>query len=150
VNYGARQGTLRDPFGHRWFVATALEPDDVPIEDAPGRRFGDIAYVTLEVPSGARARAFYEHVFGWTCDVGHVPDSFHVASITPPSGIHGGQAEPYFEIYFRVDDVEAAADRVRAAGGEVLSIGGSEAGGNAECVDDQGLRFVLFRPRSGY
>ena len=36
-NYGARQGTIRDPFGHRWFICTALQADDVPIEDAPGR-----------------------------------------------------------------------------------------------------------------
>jgi uncharacterized glyoxalase superfamily protein PhnB len=150
VNYGARQGTIRDPFGHRWFVATAVESDDVPVEDAPGRRFGDLAYLTLEVPSGVQARSFYEQVFGWTCEVGHVPDSFHISSITPPSGIHGGQDRAEFKIYFRVDDVEAAAARVRAAGGQVLSTGGSEAGGNAECVDDQGLRFVLFRPRPGY
>jgi uncharacterized glyoxalase superfamily protein PhnB len=150
VNYGARQGTVRDPFGHRWFIATALEPDDVPVEDAPGRRLGDIGYVTLEMPSGARARAFYEQVFGWTCEVGHVPDSFHVSSITPPSGIHGGQETPEFRVYFRVDDVTAVAERVRAAGGKVLSVGDYESGGNAECVDDQGLRFDLIRPRPGY
>lgn len=150
VSYGARQGTLRDPFGHRWFVATALEPDDEPVEDTPGRRVGDVAYLTLDVPNGTRARSFYEQVFGWTCEVGHVPDSFHISSITPPSGIHGGQETPQFRVYFRVDDIDAVAARVRAAGGEVLSLGGSEAGGNAECVDDQGLRFDLIRPRAGY
>jgi uncharacterized glyoxalase superfamily protein PhnB len=149
-NYGARQGTIRDPFGHRWFVATALAPDDVPVEDAPGRRLGDVGYVTLEVPSGARARTFYEQVFGWRADPSHEPDSFHVSSITPPSGIHGGQDTPGFRIYFRVDDITAVADRVRAAGGQVLSLADYESGGNAECVDDQGLRFDLFRPRAGY
>jgi uncharacterized glyoxalase superfamily protein PhnB len=150
VNYGARQGTIRDPFGHRWFVATALEPDDVPVEDAPGRRLGDVGYVTLEVPSGARARAFYEQVFGWTFRAGHEPDSFHISSITPPAGVHGGPATPAFRMYYRVDDIEAAAARVRAAGGAVLSLTDYESGGNAECVDDQGLRFDLFRPRAGY
>ncbi len=40
--------------------------------------------------------------------------------------------------------------RVRELGGEVLSIGDYESGGNAECVDDQGLRFDLFRPKPGY
>jgi uncharacterized glyoxalase superfamily protein PhnB len=142
VSYGARQGTLRDPFGHRWFV--------VPVEDAPGRRLGDIGYVTLEVPSGARARTFYEQVFGWTFETGHVPDSFHISSITPPSGVHGGAAAPEFKVYFRVDDIAAVTDRVRAAGGQVLSTGDDESGGNAECADDQGLRFDLVRPRPGY
>jgi uncharacterized glyoxalase superfamily protein PhnB len=150
VNYGARQGTLRDPFGHRWLVATAVETDDVPIEDAPGRRLGDIGYLTLAVPSGTRARAFYEQVFGWRVEAGHDADSFHVASITPPSGIHGGEDTPEFRIYFRVDDIEATAQRVRAAGGEVLSIDQYESGGSAQCRDDQGLRFELFRPRPGY
>ena len=56
VQYGARSGVIRDPFGHRWFVATAIEPDDVPVEDVPGRRFGDVGYMTLEVPDGDRAR----------------------------------------------------------------------------------------------
>jgi predicted enzyme related to lactoylglutathione lyase len=73
-----------------------------------------------------------------------------VASITPPSGIHGGQSAAEVRIYFRVDDIEAAAARVRALGGEVLSIDEYESGGNAECRDDQGLRFDLFRPRAGY
>jgi predicted enzyme related to lactoylglutathione lyase len=49
-----------------------------------------------------------------------------------------------------VGDIEAAADRVRELGGEVLAITQYESGGNAECIDDQGLRFDLFRPRPGY
>jgi uncharacterized glyoxalase superfamily protein PhnB len=150
VAYGARRGTLRDPFGHRWFIATHLEADDTPVEDAPGRRFGDVGYVTLEVPDGDRARRFYETVFGWTTHASGAPGSFHVASITPPSGIHGGPATPEFRVYFRVDDIESAAQRVRDAGGEVISTASYESGGNAECRDDQGLRFELFRPRPGY
>lgn len=150
VDYGARRGTLRDPFGHRWFIATALAADDVPVEDVPGRRFGDVGYLTLEVPDGDRARAFYQRVFGWSTAVGSAPGSFHISSITPPSGIHGGPETPEFRVYFRVDDIETAAARVREAGGEVLSTTNYDAGGNAECRDDQGLRFDLFRPRAGY
>jgi uncharacterized glyoxalase superfamily protein PhnB len=149
-SYGARRGTMRDPFGHRWLVATALAADDVPVEDAPGRRFGDVGYLTLEVPDGNRARTFYERVFGWSTDASGEPGSFHISSITPPSGIHGGPETPEFKVYFRVDDIEAAAARVREAGGEVLSTANYDSGGNAECRDDQGLPFSLFRPRPGY
>ena len=46
--------------------------------------------------------------------------------------------------------VESTAQRVRELGGQVLSTASYESGGNAECVDDQGLRFDLFRPRPGY
>jgi uncharacterized glyoxalase superfamily protein PhnB/catechol 2,3-dioxygenase-like lactoylglutathione lyase family enzyme len=150
VRYGARSGALRDPFGHRWFIATAIEADDVPIEDTPGRRYGDIGYMTLEVPDGDRARAFYEKVFGWHALPSGAPGSFHIASITPPSGIHGRAGDPEFRLYFRVDDIEAAVARIREAGGEVLSTAIHDSGGNAECRDDQGLRFDLFRPRAGY
>jgi uncharacterized glyoxalase superfamily protein PhnB/predicted enzyme related to lactoylglutathione lyase len=150
VAHGARSGSLMDPFGHRWMIATALEPDDVPVQDVFGRRFGDIGYVTLEVADGERAARFYRELFGWQLDPSGPAGSFHISSITPPAGIHGRPGDPEFKIYFRVDDIEAVAARVRELGGEVLSTGSYESGGNAECVDDQGLRFDLFRPRPGY
>ena len=149
-NYDALQGTIRDPFGQRWFICTHLEADDVPVEDYPGRRFGDVGYMTLQVPDGERARRFYEALFGWTFVTGHEPGSFHISSITPPSGIHGGEAHADVRLFVRVDDIETAAARVRELGGEVLTVTDYDSGGNAECVDDQGLRFDLFRPRPGY
>ena len=147
-HYGARGGVLRDPFGHRWFVQTQIDIDDVPVEDAPGRRFGDIGYLTLRVPDAARAAQFYGALFGWTLHGG--PEGFHIASITPPAGIQGGVEDGEMRLYFRVDDIETAAQRVRDLGGEVLSVADYDSGGNAECRDDQGTRFDLFRPRAGY
>jgi uncharacterized glyoxalase superfamily protein PhnB len=147
-NYGSRGGTIRDPFGHRWFVQTHLEADDVPVEDTPGRRYGDLGYMVLQVPDAARARSFYGALFGWSLH--ESGEGFHIESITPPAGIQGGIDTPDVTIYFRVDDIEATAQRVRDLGGEVLSITNYDSGGNAVCRDDQGLRFELFRPRPGY
>jgi len=149
-NYGSRGGVIRDPFGHRWFVQTQIEIDDVPVEDAPGRRFGDVGYITMMVPDGNRARRFYGELFGWTLEDGHEPGAFHISSITPPAGIQGGVEDGEMRLYFRVDDIETAAQRVRDLGGEVLSVSDYDSGGNAECRDDQGMRFDLFRPRPGY
>ena len=149
-HYGARSGVVRDPFGHRWFISTALEPDDVPVEDVPGRRYGDVGYITMHVADGARARRFYEALFGWKTVPGYIAGAFHASSVTPPSGINPTGEEIGVRLYFRVDDIEAAAVRVRELGGQVLSVTDYESGGNAECVDDQGLRFDLFRPRPGY
>jgi uncharacterized glyoxalase superfamily protein PhnB len=150
VEHGARGGTIFDPFGHRWFIQTNIETEDLPIEDIAGRRYGDVGYMTLRVPDGDRARAFYGALLGWRTDAGHEPGSFHISSITPPSGIAGGTEDTSVRLYFRVDDIEAAAEKVRELGGQVLSVADYESGGNAECVDDQGLRFDLFRPRPGY
>jgi len=150
TQHGARMGVLRDPFGHRWFVGTALEADDIPVEDAPGRRFGDIGYMTLEAPDGDRARRFFGALFGWDTRPSGPAGSYHINSITPPAGIHGGADVPEVKLYFRVDDIQRVAARVRELGGEVLSINDYASGGNAECVDDQGIRFDLFRPRAGY
>ena len=72
-SYGARGGTIRDPFGHRWFVQTAIEADDVPVEDVPGRRYGDIGYLTLMFPTATAPRAFYGALFDWQLDAGTSP-----------------------------------------------------------------------------
>jgi uncharacterized glyoxalase superfamily protein PhnB len=149
-SYGARGGTIRDPFGHRWFVQTAIEPDDLPVEDVDGRRYGDVGYVTLVVGDGDKAARFFGALFDWQLEPGYQPGAFHIASITPPAGINSAPGDPEVRLYFRVDDIEAATIRVRDLGGQVLSVTDYESGGNAECVDDQGLRFDLFRPRPGY
>jgi uncharacterized glyoxalase superfamily protein PhnB len=150
--YGSLRATVRDPFGHRWNIATALEPDDVPVEDLPSRRLGDVGYITLGVPDGEQARRFYSDLFGWEVRPGSVEGGFHIDTVTPPTGIMstGDGSAPEVRLYFRVDDLEAVAARVRELGGEVLSMTDYASGGNAECVDDQGLRFDLFRPRPGY
>jgi len=149
-SYGARGGTIRDPFGHRWFVQTAIEADDVPVEDVAGRRYGDVGYLTLRSPDGDRTARFFGELFGWRLETGYQPGAFHIASITPPAGIDTQPGDPDVRLYFRVDDIESAAARVRELGGRVLSIGEYESGGNAECVDDQGQRFDLLRPKPGY
>jgi uncharacterized glyoxalase superfamily protein PhnB len=149
-SYGARGGTIRDPFGHRWFVQTAIEADDVPVEDVFGRRYGDVGYLTLLVPDGERAARFFAGLFDWQLEPGYQPGAFHISSITPPAGIDSRPGSPEVRLYFRVDDIEAAAARVRELGGDVLAVTDYDSGGNAECVDDQGLRFDLFRPKPGY
>jgi uncharacterized glyoxalase superfamily protein PhnB len=149
-SYGARGGTLRDPFGHRWFVQTAIEADDLPVEDISGRRYGDVGYITLQSPDGERTARFFGALFDWQLEPGYQPGAYHIASITPPAGIDTKPGGPEVRLYFRVDDIEAAADRVRELGGQVLSIDSSESGSGAECVDDQGRPFDLYRAKPGY
>lgn len=170
--YGSRSGTVRDPFGHQWQIdapgaaggsaaerAQGMADDGFhyetvdlgdrapmgPSQDAPG-----LGYFTVDVPDGARAAAFYRALLDWDARPGSQPDGFHVENIAPPGGISGGAAAPGVTIYLRVDNVAAAAARVRELGGTVLSETTYPSGGNASCLDDQGVPFQLWQPAPGY
>ena len=118
-------------------------------QNRPADRLGDMGYFTMDVPDPDAAATFFGQLFGWTVEQGNLDEGRHIASIAPPGGIHGGR-EPGYTLYFRVDDIPAAAQRVRDLGGEVLSVADYESGGNASCRDPQGLRFELWKPAPGY
>ncbi len=151
-SYGARQGTLIDPFGHRWMIATALGGRR---RARRGRPRPSLRRPRLPHVGGRRRRA-RRTVLLTVVRMGPRPE--RRAGLVPHLVDHsaGGhprprrRGDPEFKIYFRVDDIDAVAARVRELGGQVLSINSYDSGGNAECVDDQGLRFELFRPRAGY
>ena len=73
--YG-RTGVMVDPYGHRWMLQTPSHPP------ATGARPGDAAYLTLQVPDGARARDFYEAVLGWSTAPGRVADGWQARGQT--------------------------------------------------------------------
>src|SRR5690606_18833971 len=100
----------------------------------------------------ARAARFFSALFGWETHPGSMEGGYHIESITPPAGIAptGPGEDPGVRLYFRVDDIDTVAERVRELGGRVLAVHEYDSGGNAECLDDQGFRFDLFRPRPGY
>jgi uncharacterized glyoxalase superfamily protein PhnB len=133
--YG-RTGVVVDPYGHRWMLQT-------PAAAAAGPKPGDVAYLTLQVPDGARARDFYGAVLGWTAVPGRVPDGWQVEGTTPMIGIGGGTAEPGAVPMYAVDDIEVAVAAVRTAGGEAGEIERQSFGQSALCRDDQGLPFWL-------
>jgi uncharacterized glyoxalase superfamily protein PhnB len=134
--YG-RTGVIVDPYGHRWMLQTPAQAA------TPGPRPGDVAYLTLRVPDGARARDFYEAVLGWSAVPGRVPDGWQVEGTTPLVGIGGGATEPGVVPMYAVDDIEVAVAAVRTAGGEAGEIDRQPYGLTAECRDDQGLPFYL-------
>ena len=134
--YG-RTGVIVDPYGHRWMLQTPAQAA------TPGPRPGDVAYLTLRVPDGARARDFYEAVLGWSAVPGRVPDGWQVEGTTPMIGIGGGSDEPGVVPMYAVDDIEVAVAAVRTAGGEAGDIDQRPYGLTAECRDDQGLPFYL-------
>jgi predicted enzyme related to lactoylglutathione lyase len=137
--YG-RQAVCIDDQG---LAFTLQQKVPMPRPPATGTRRGDPAYVVFELPDGAKGRAFYEAVLGVRIEPGRMPDSWNLPDIAPMSGISGGAAHAAVVPMFRVDDIQAGVEQVRAAGGTASEPRHEGYGIRAECADDQGLRFYL-------
>ncbi len=115
---------------------------------------GEISFFELGVGDPGQARTFYGQLFGWSFDAGTTEGGgYAIRTPNVPGGVHGGDvgAGPY--LFFRVDDMKAALDRVVELGGSVeeLDLGGDDEtvarfGRFTFCRDDQGSPFGLHEP----
>jgi uncharacterized protein len=112
---------------------------------------GDVSFFELGVDDPERARAFYGALFAWQLEP--VGGGFSIDGSNIPGGIHGGDAGASPYLFFRVDDIEVAAARVRELGGSVEEVDGEgDADSTARfgrfklCRDDQGSAFGLHQP----
>jgi predicted enzyme related to lactoylglutathione lyase len=112
---------------------------------------GEPSFFEIGVQDAQRGRAFYEGLFGWRMEP--FGAGFAVTTAGVQGGIHGDDqgASPY--LFFAVDDMDAALERVRRLGGNVdeadheddeESIG--RFGKFKFCRDDQGSPFGLHEP----
>ena len=118
---------------------------------------GEVAFFEIGVEDTEKGRAFYEGLFGWTFATGPSGSGWTMDAPNMPGGMHGGGAggRPY--VFFSVDDMEAALERVRELGGGVdeMDVEGDEEsqakfGRFKICHDDQGSYFGLHqRPSAG-
>ena len=137
--YG-RGAVIIDPFGHRWLLIT-------PPATATRHRQGDIANITMVTPDSARARTFYETVLELPFAPGRVPGAYTSPDIQPRLGMWSpDNTRPEVQLCYRVDDIHAATDRVRTAGGTASDITREPYGLMVECTDDQGATFQLWQP----
>jgi predicted enzyme related to lactoylglutathione lyase len=140
-DYGSRNVTIVDPFGHRWLLHTPLS--ELPETQRPG----DIGYLWMTAPDPDRAAEFYAAVLGWDYAPGHAPGGRNIVGQALPMGI--GSGEPGVHLSYAVDDVTAAVARVRAAGGTATEPEDRAYGRAADGVDDQGVAFALHQAGSG-
>ncbi len=136
-------GTAAECVDEQGTVFALHRAGSVPRPPDNGARQGDLSYLTLEVPDSARFRAFYGEVLGLRFEPGRIEDGWAVPGITPMTGISGGHERATAVPMWRVDDVAAAVERVRAAGGTATDPQEMPYGRTAECSDDQGVRFYL-------
>ena len=157
-------GTIEDvdPEEGRWFLGR--DPAGTPLVlwrqggDHPHRppwapARGELDYFQIDVPDASAVLDFYGELLGWPYEAGDddPPGYHHVASHVGPlaMGIQGDAPEARVRLFFGVDDLAEAEERVRSLGGTVgerYEWGPMEA---VPCTDDPGTRFVLevLRPR---
>ncbi|WAJ46109.1 VOC family protein [Mycobacterium sp. Aquia_216] len=135
-NYGARNATIIDPFGHRWMLSG---PTALP---SAGIAHGDIAYVSVWTPDADRAAAFYGHVLGWTYD----PISHRVTNTDLPTGIFTSDEPATLFCCYAVEDVQAARLAIAEAGGVPGEIQQTEFGTLLDATDPQGTAFAVHQP----
>ncbi len=132
--HGARNATVRDPFGHRWMLSGPVRE---PI------RHGDIGFVSVRTPDTARAVAFYSHVLGWACDsTGRVTNTVEAIDISP------ADRSTLFCCY-AVDDVDESGAAIRAAGGRMGRTRETAVGTVVDAVDAEGTAFAVYVPDPG-
>ncbi|MEN3271665.1 MAG: uncharacterized protein V7636_426 [Actinomycetota bacterium] len=133
---GRLRGRLREELGLMSVPTTTT---------ASGLR--ELYYATITVQDLDRGLRFFNELFGWTPNAPHVigDRSYVNMNAGVSMGIHNDPDSA--NLWFAADDLEAALDAVRRAGGTV-----EEGGGDADsvvCHDDQGVRFGLGRQTYG-
>src|SRR6202008_1820261 len=138
-NYGARNATVIDPFGHRWMLSG-------PVTGAPIQiQHGDVGYVSVWTPDADRAAAFYGHVLGWNYD----PQTHQVTNTTEHIGIHAVDAPPTLFCCYAVADLEGARQAILAGGGTVDEVEEFDFGTLRGATDSAGTSFGVFQPNPG-
>ena len=117
--------------------------------DEAGRRQGDLFYWTVGVVDVDAAQRFFADLFGWQIDAGNQEGGFHIASVTPPGGMHTAE-QPTKTLYFRVPDIQVAVARVRELGGTATEPIQYDSGWDSTCTDGQGTEFNLSQPAPKY
>ena len=114
---------------------------------------GELSFFEIGVGEAERARAFYGALFGWEFSEPPSGQGATVATPNVPGGIHGGDQGGGIYVFFAVDDLQAAAERIRELGGEAEPLPGGDDPENVTkfgrfmlCRDDQGSAFGIHQP----
>jgi len=145
-----RMQMLKDPQGAAFYVIQP-EPRDNPPDREP--EVGEASWIELMTTDAAAAMKFYEALFGWQAgeemDMGEM-GKYYV--FNRGSRMVGGmmknpmaQVPPNWGVYFMVPDINAAAERVKANGGQILNGPIQVPGGTwiLNGMDPQGAAFSL-------
>lgn len=152
-----RMQTMKDPQGGAFSIYEPSQPPQRP-EAVP--EVGDASWHELYTTDAEAALKFYQTLFGWksteTMDMGPMGKYYMFGR---ELGSMGGmmtktpdmaQVPTAWAIYFRVPDVHAAAEKVKANGGKIVNGPMEVPGGDwiVQGVDPQGAMFALHHKKS--
>jgi predicted enzyme related to lactoylglutathione lyase len=147
-----RMQVMLDPQGAAFY---AFEPASTAQRPEGPAEVGEASWHELMTTDWRAAMTFYQEVFGWqpseAMDMGPMGT---YQMFNRPHGMIGGMmnkpkeladAPPFWLIYFRVPDVDAAAERIKANGGRILNGPMDVPGGDRvlSATDPQGAAFGL-------
>ncbi|MCU1697417.1 MAG: hypothetical protein JWR34_3480 [Mycobacterium sp.] len=138
-NYGSRNATIVDPFGHRWMLSGPATGAATPIQH------GDVGYVSVWTPDADRAAAFYGHVLGWTYD----PVTHQVTNTKQHIGLFSVPGPRTLFCCYAVADLDGARQSILAGGGTVDEVQVFDFGEVMGATDAQGMNFAVFQPVAG-
>ena len=151
-----RFAIVADPYGANFVLFKPAMEGKAPERSAPGTP-GLIGWHELHAGDGPGAFTFYSGLFGWTkaeaMDMGAM--GVYQLFATGGPAVGGMMTKtpqfpaPAWLYYFNVDSADAAAERVKKYGGQVL-MGPHEVPGGSwiiQCLDPQGVMFATVAPR---
>jgi uncharacterized protein len=147
-----RMQMVKDPQGAPFYVIEPAPRDAAPENDP---EIGEASWLELMTTDWAAASKFYQDLFNWQpTDAMDMGEMGKYQMFNRGSRMLGGmmnkpkemaQMPPNWAIYFRVPDINAAAERVKANGGRVINGPMEVPGGDwiLNAVDPQGAHFSL-------
>ncbi len=126
-----------------------------PLPPEAAAEIGEASWHELMTTDAEAALRFYREVFGWQPIEPHdMGPAGKYYMFNRPHGAIGGmmnkppemaQVPSNWQIYFRVPDINAAADRIKANGGQILNGPMEVPGGDwiVNAMDPQGAAFAL-------
>jgi predicted enzyme related to lactoylglutathione lyase len=147
-----RMQLMMDPQGAAFYI---YEPSRTEQRPEGAAEVGEASWHELMTTDAPAAMKFYQEVFGWqpseAMDMGAMGT---YQMFNRPHGMIGGMMNkpphmanvpPNWQIYFRVPDVDAAAERIKANGGKILNGPMEVPGGDriVNAMDPQGAAFGL-------
>ncbi|MEU5974735.1 VOC family protein [Streptomyces sp. NPDC047315] len=106
---------------------------------------GDIVFFDLPGRDAGATAKFWQSLFGWEFKAGNFPGYSMIHGPNPMGGSSHGDTSKFPRVYFGVDDLDAATERVRELGGTAGETVTIPSGKFANCVDDQGVEFSIFQ-----